>query len=242
MNINSQSHIGQIVAHNYKTASVFKSFGIDFCCNGDRTLEEACKKNNLNTEELVLLLTEASTQTTTQNDYILWPLDLLADYIEKKHHRNVETKTQELKSYLQKIVKVHGTQHPELVRIETLFHESASDLAVHMKKEELVLFPFIRKMMTAKQQHKPFDPIHFGTVENPIAMMRHDHDLEGERFREIAKLSNNYTPPADACNTYRVAFALLKEFEEDLHEHIHLENNILFPKSIALEKELHVLA
>ncbi len=90
------------------------------------------------------------------------------------------------------------------------------------------------------QQQKPLEPIHFGSVENPITMMKHDHNLEGERFREIAKLSNNYTPPEDACNTYRVAFAMLKEFEEDLHEHIHLENNILFPKAIALEKELNI--
>jgi regulator of cell morphogenesis and NO signaling len=240
-NINEQSIIGQIVASDYRTAAVFKKHGIDFCCNGDRTLEQACNQQNLNVTQVMEEIRQACSSNTSSMDYNSWPLDLLTDYIEKTHHRYVESKSIELKSYLSKIVQVHGAKHPELLRIQTIFNESAGDLAMHMKREELVLFPFIRKMIKSQQQQAPIEPIHFGTVENPIAMMKHDHDLEGERFREIAKLSNNYTPPEDACNTYRVTFALLKEFEEDLHKHIHLENNILFPKAIEMEKEMRLI-
>ncbi|MFN8237520.1 MAG: hemerythrin domain-containing protein, partial [Chitinophagales bacterium] len=116
--------------------------------------------------------------------------------------------------------------------------ETAGELTAHMKKEELMLFPFIRKMAKAQTTKEKVSTPMFGTVQNPIAMMHQDHDTEGERFRKIAALTQNYTPPADACNTYRVTFALLKEFEEDLHLHIHLENNILFPKAIELEKSI----
>ncbi len=154
------------------------------------------------------------------------------------YHRYVEEKIQEIKSYLGKICKVHGNHHPELFEINELFHACAGELAMHMKKEELILFPFIRKMVKAKLQGTPLDASHFGTVENPINMMKHEHDAEGERFRKIFQLSNSYTPPQDACNTYKVTFALLKEFEEDLHLHIHLENNILFPKAVEMEKLL----
>ena len=109
---------------------------------------------------------------------------------------------------------------------------------MHMKKEELILFPFIRKMAKAKQENTKLDTPNFGTVQNPIEMMMEEHTTEGDRFRKIETLSNNYTPPEDACNTYRVTFALLNEFEQDLHMHIHLENNILFPRAIELEKQL----
>lgn len=160
----------------------------------------------------------------------------------EKHHRYVEGSIPVLKQYLNKLCKVHGKQHPELFDITEHFNKTAGELSAHMKKEELVLFPWIRKMVKAEQQDKPLDRPHFGTVKNPIAMMMQDHENEGERFSQIAELSNDYTPPADACNTYRVTFSLLKEFEEDLHNHIHLENNILFPKAEALELKLNVWA
>ncbi len=244
MKITSESNIGQLVAHDYRTASIFKKFGIDFCCNGNRSIGEACQNSSLDCDRVISSLEETMLQSSgTATDYASWPLDLLADYIEKKHHRYVQEKTLEIGPFLHKIVKVHGAQHPELVEVEKLFAESAGELAMHMKKEELVLFPFIRKMVQAKQNNQSLQAPHFGTVENPIGMMMHDHDAEGSRFRMIAQLTQGYQPPQDACNTYRVTFALLKEFEEDLHLHIHLENNILFPKSIALEKELtHVTA
>lgn len=231
--------IGELVAKDYRTASIFKKYSIDFCCQGNRTIEEACEKKNIDTkkvlEDLVAMMESKSESTT---DYQSWPLDLLADYIEKKHHRYVQEKTLEIQPYLDKICKVHGERHPELLKIKEEFNASAGELAAHMKKEELILFPFIRKMTQAKMENIKVDAAHFGTVINPIQMMMDEHTVEGNRFRKIEELSNNYTPPQDACNTYRVSFSLLKEFEQDLHLHIHLENNILFPKAIEIEKEL----
>src|SRR5690606_12712299 len=156
------------------------------------------------------------------------PLDLLADYVERMHHRYVEEKTPILIQFLQKIAKVHGERHPELHEVYELFMESAQDLGAHMKKEELILFPFIKKMIQVQRDGTPLDTAHFGTVENPVAMMKHEHAVEGERFQKIAELTNNY----------RVSFQMLEEIESDLHKHIHHENNILFPKAIELEKTL----
>ncbi len=233
MSITKETIIGQLVANDYRTASIFKQKGIDFCCNGNRTIEDACLKKGLAPATLIEELTEITyLKTSTEIDYKTWPLDLLADYIEKKHHRYVASKIIEIIPFLDKVMRVHGGQHPELLEIGKLFKESAAELTSHMKKEEQVLFPYIRKMIELNEVNAPF-----GTVKNPISMMMREHDTEGVRFRKIAELSNNYTPPADACNTYKVTFHLLKEFEEDLHLHIHLENNILFPKSIAMEQK-----
>ncbi len=234
---NTQKQIGQFVAEDFRTAAVFSKYGIDFCCKGDRTVEEVCTKNNIDSDELLGKLMEVQISSHEQNiDYKSWPLDLLAEYIEKKHHRYVEEKIPVLQQFLDKLCKVHGGRHPELLEITTLFIGCSKELASHMKKEELILFPFIKRMVKAKIESLPVQSPQFGTVENPIAMMKHEHDQEGERFRQIAKLSNSYTPPADACNTYKVTFAMLEEFEKDLHLHIHLENNILFPKAIELEQ------
>lgn len=239
MNIQENQIIGELVAQDYRTASVFKKHGIDFCCNGNRTIADACEKKKIESSALIEKLLQVVQQNNDQSiDFNAWSLDLLADYIEKKHHRYVVQKTQEIIPFLHKVARVHGDRHPELFEIEQLFNDSASELAAHMKKEELMLFPFIRKMVKLQNDNEPFTPPMFGTVQNPIEMMHHEHDTEGNRFRKIAELTQGYVPPADACNTYRVTFALLKEFEEDLHLHIHLENNILFPKAIALEQEL----
>jgi|SRR5690606_35694759 len=240
MIIEKEKTIGQIVADDYRTAAIFKSFGIDFCCKGNRTISEVCNQKNISAETL----REALEKTIAQERYgspnfVNWALDLLVDYIEKKHHRYVREKIPELNAYLEKLCKVHGKTHPELFEIKELFKASANELFSHMHKEERILFPAIRAMSEAEMngrlniQRPPF-----GTVGNPINMMMLEHETEGERFRRIAALTDGYSPPADACTTYRVTFELLEEFEEDLHQHIHLENNILFPKAILLEKEL----
>ena len=235
MNFSKENIVGQVVAQDFRTATVFKSHRIDFCCNGNRSISEVCEKGNLNPD---LLIEELKRTTELSNDgnidFQSWDMDLLADYIEKKHHRYVEKKIPELKTYLNKISKVHGERHPELIEIEALFTASALELMAHMNKEEMVLFPFVRKMSTDEINQPPS----FGTVQNPINMMMQEHDNEGERFRLIASLSDDYTPPQDACATYQVAFSMLKEFEEDLQKHIHLENNILFPKAIEAERRL----
>ena len=239
MNIQENQIIGELVAKDYRTASIFKKYGIDFCCQGTKTINDACLKNNIDGKSVVSdLNTLLQSETEKSIDYQNWPLDLLADYIEKKHHCYVEEKTLEISPYLDKICRVHGERHNELFEIKEHFNATADELAAHMKKEEIILFPYIRKMMqTRKSNTRHVAPL-FGTIQNPINMMKHEHDTEGNRFKKIEALSNQYTPPLDACNTYKVAFALLKEFEQDLHLHIHLENNILFPKAIMMETEL----
>ncbi len=238
MKISNKDIIGEVVAKDYRTASVFKKAGIDFCCRGNRSIETVVEDEN-KMESLVAELNEVlDLKSQDQIDFQAWPLDLLADYIEKTHHRYVESKIQEIKPFLNKVAKVHGKNHPELMDIEMEFLTSAGELSMHMKKEELVLFPFIRKMVANEKQPDSIEEPHFGSVQNPVEMMKEEHDAEGERFRRIAKLSNDYPPPADACNTFRVTYSMLQEFEENLHQHIHLENNILFPKALKLEEKL----
>jgi len=232
--------IGEIVKSNYKASDVFKKYGIDFCCGGGKSLAYICEKNNL--DEAVLIEEIKQTLATKKEEglpYDQWPIDLLASYIPKIHHKYVAESIPVLLGYLDKIAQVHGKTNPELFEIRDLFEGSAGELTMHMKKEELMVFPYVKTLVQvqesgASQWEKPV----FGSIENPINQMEDEHTGEGERFRKIVELSNNYTPPASACNTYIVAFKKLKEFEADLHLHIHLENNILFPKAIALEKEL----
>lgn len=235
----NQPTIGEIVAEDYRAATVFQSYGIDFCCKGGRSIEDACAAKQIDPTAIHAALAEAQRERPAgQTDYKSWPLDLLADYIEKTHHRYVEERLPAIMQYLRKLCKVHGHAQPELLEITELFEASMGELGNHMKKEELILFPFIRRMVQVKSEGQTLEEPHFGTVENPVRMMMHEHDTEGERFRKIAELSSQYTPPPHACNTYRVTYALLDEFEQDLHLHIHLENNILFPKAIELEAEL----
>ncbi|MBZ4034592.1 iron-sulfur cluster repair di-iron protein [Flavobacterium sp. 17A] len=230
--------IGSFVAEDFRTAAVFSKYRIDFCCKGNRTVTEVCEKQNIDADALLEnVLQVVQSENNGSIDFNSWPLDLLADYIEKTHHRYVEEKTNVLLPFLDKLCKVHGANHPELFKINELFIGCAGELSQHMKKEELVLFPFVKRMVKTKESDGILAQPSFGTVSNPIAMMMHEHDNEGERFREIAALTDNYNPPADACTTYRVTFAMLKEFEADLHKHIHLENNILFPKAVILEKD-----
>ncbi|MCJ8154549.1 iron-sulfur cluster repair di-iron protein [Chryseobacterium sp. SSA4.19] len=236
MNI-KRDFIGDIVAEDFRTAAVFKRYGIDFCCKGGRTIEEACDSKKLGKEQVYEDIENLPKSSGDSIDFNSWPLDLLADYVEKTHHRYVEEKTPVLQAFLDKLCKVHGGSHPELFQIRDLFESSAQDLGAHMKKEELMLFPFIKNMVNAKISGNAIQQPPFGTVENPVNMMKHEHTVEGERLRKIAELTDEYNPPADACNTYRVTFSMLQDFENDLHKHIHLENNILFPKAIRLEKE-----
>ena len=228
-----------MVAEDYRTTAVFQSFGIDFCCKINRTISKVCEDQNIETGVLIAGLNAVtSKQENKAADYQSWPLNLLTDYIEKKHHCYVAEKTHLLKQYLDKICEVHGKNHSELFEISSQFNASAAELALHMKKEEQVLFPYIRQMVEARLSKEQIDQPGLGFIEQVIEIMMQEHDTEGERFRHIESLNNNYTPPVDACNTCKVTFALLKEFEDDLHLHIHLENNLLFPKAMAMEKTL----
>ena len=239
MTIQDQKTIGEYVAQDFRTASVFSKYGIDFCCKGNRSIEEACAKKDLDAtriqNEIDKLL---QTSTTGQIDFTSWPLDLLADYIEKTHHRYVAEKSPILVAFLEKLCKVHGESHPELFEITELFKGCAQELGSHMQKEEQILFPFIKQMVNSNISNLPLGQPGFGSISNPIAMMKAEHEHEGERLERISALTNTYTPPADACNTYKVTYAMLQEFEKDLHTHIHLENNILFPQAIMMEAQM----
>lgn len=239
MNIHFKSTVGSIVAADYRTASVFSEYQIDFCCKGARTVEEVCGMKEINPEQLIgKLHAVLSVSGNGSPDFISWPADLVVDFIEKKHHRYVADSIPVLSAYLEKIASVHGKNHPELFQILNEFKGCAGALTKHMKKEELILFPYIRKMYNAIELKKVVSPMTFDFIEDPIRAMHVEHDTEGERFRKISYLSQNYTPPADACTTYRVAFKMLADFEDDLHRHIHLENNILFPMALKMERQM----
>ncbi len=226
--LNKSATIASVVSEDFKTAAIFSKHKIDFCCNGNKTIDEACTSKNIDIENLILELDSVLTQkSSSEIDFKSFPLDLLTDYIEKTFHRQIREVTPTLLTYLAKVARVHGERHPELNEIYTMFCESAVDLEAHMQKEEKVLFPYIRALYTEATPKSCF-----GVRENPIAAMMNEHEIEGDRYREIAKLTNDYQPPLDACNTYKVAFSMLQEFENQLHLHIHLENNILFPKAI----------
>lgn len=239
MNITSDLFVKEIVRLNFKTAPVFQANNIDFCCGGSKTISEACSEAGINTEQLIKELVILTAQKDPDSEYINnLSLRELSEYIVKRHHAYVHESIPVLKKNLEKICQVHGGHHHELFEINDLFSSSAGNLTMHMQKEELMLFPFIQRLESAKSTNSPIVRAPFGKVSNPIAAMLAEHQVEGDRFSEISKLSNNYQPPEDACSTYEVTLKQLKDFEDDLHRHIHLENNILFPKAIELENEL----
>lgn len=233
-----EKKVGKIVAENFRTAKVFTEYGIDFCCKGAVKLSDACSTRGLDLDQVVEKL-EVVMRVADQSPYQEMSLSQLIDHIVNVHHNYVEETIPALKFYVDKIERVHGDRHAELTAIRQEFFEAADALTIHMKKEEFVLFPYIKAMEEAQLNNFPLSKPHFGHIENPIAMMEDEHDTEGERFRRIDSLTQGYTPPVDACQTYRVAFSMLQEFEEDLHTHIHLENNVLFPKAQVLYSELN---
>ncbi|MCF6296559.1 MAG: iron-sulfur cluster repair di-iron protein [Flavobacteriaceae bacterium] len=236
MNITKDKTVAEVVTENIKAAHIFKKYGIDFCCGGGITIEKACKKKDINFVELKEEMSRIDAVSNAYN-YDKWELDFLVDHIENVHHTYVEENIPLLLQYASKVAKVHGHHYTEVVEIHKLFVGVANELATHMKKEELILFPYVKQLIKVKKGDiEAFVP-HFGTIKNPIQMMENEHDNAGDIFKEISKLTNNYTPPENACNTFKALYAKLEEFEQDLHQHIHLENNILFPKAIQLENE-----
>ena len=238
MNATQTKTVADFVTENIKTAHIFKKYGIDFCCGGAISLEKACEKFGADIEQLRNDLDNVENTTTRATDYDNFKLDFLADHVVNVHHAYIEDNIPMMKQYADRVAKVHGHHYTELIEIRDLVHEVCGELASHCKKEELILFPFIKKMMQAQKDGTELPNPQFGSVDNPIKMMEDEHEEAGEIFRRISELSNNYTPPSGACNTYRAFYQKLQEFEEDLHEHVHKENNILFPKSLKLEKEL----
>lgn len=231
--------LGEIVAKDLRKAQVFKKFGIDFCCGGKKTVKEACAEKGLDTTKVEQELQQADKLPATRPlAYGDWSLDFLADYIVNTHHQYVLKTLPDLRHYAEKVRNVHGSHHAELFRIHELVEEINAELLGHMVKEEKVLFPYIKELVNATNGVKPLHAAHFGTVQNPINMMEMEHELVGKNLEEIRQLSHNYLLPEDACASYNLLYRMLDEFEEDLHLHIHLENNILFPKALEMEKQL----
>lgn len=239
MKITPERTVGSIVAEDYRAAAVLTKYGIDFCCKGGRSVQEVCAQQQIDPEKLAEDIAALLAQDAKEADDVRsWPIDQLADHVETVHHRYVEERGPIIQQYLAKLCKVHGDRHPELFTINEEFNTCIGAMAMHMKKEELVLFPFVRNLAKSERTGEPFRAPHFGTVENPVKAMMEDHNDEGERFDRMNAVSDRFTPPADACSTYTAAFNMLKEFETDLHLHIHLENNIMFPRAIEMEKRL----
>lgn len=237
MNIIENQTVAEVVTENIKAAHIFKKYGIDFCCGGGISIEKACVKKDVDYAVLKKELEAIDVAVSKAYDYDSWDLGFLIDHIENVHHTYVEESIPLIIQYANRVAKVHGHHYTEVIEINNLFTEVANELSSHMKKEELVLFPYVKQMVNAKKEGKSANKPHFGTVENPIQMMENEHEGAGDIFKRISELTNNYTPPEGACNTFRALYAKLDEFEQDLHQHIHLENNILFPKAIVLEKE-----
>ena len=238
MVISNEKTVADYVTENIKTAHIFKNHGIDFCCGGNISIEKACAKKNVNQEVLEKELNQVDAVRDVIEDYNKWELDFLMIYIENVHHTYVKESMPLISEYANKVAKVHGHHYSQVLKINQLFHEVANELLAHMQKEEEILFPFIKQLVDAKKEENKSVSAPFGTVNNPIRMMEQEHESAGDIFKEIATLTNNYTPPAEACNTFKALYAKIDEFERDLHKHIHLENNILHPKAIILEKEL----
>lgn len=238
-----QQTVGALVAADYRKAEVFKRFGIDFCCGGGRTVKEACEKQGVSYSDLEaeLLKMQHQDDVTEPMNFNAWDPRLLVDYILYTHHTYVRENIPLLQEFTAKVAKVHGHANPEVVEIAALFGEMAVELEQHMMKEERILFPYVKRLAGLRGLQEPMGQPPFGTVQNPIRMMELEHERAGEIMAEIRRLSHDFTPPDHACTTYRVSYFKLEEFEADLHKHIHLENNILFPKALAAEQALWVV-
>jgi len=221
--------IGEIVADDFRAALIFKSNNIDFCCGGKKSLEEACHEKGVDPLKIVALLEEnAIIPANPSQDFKNWKLDFLCDYVVNTHHRYVLKTMPDLVFYTQKIANVHGDNHPELVEVAALFAQINLELLQHLQKEEEVLFPAIKSVLANNDRESK------ELIVSEISRMSSEHEFAGGAMDQINELTHHYKLPEDACSTYQVTFKLLDQFEDDLHVHVHLENNILYPKALKL--------
>jgi regulator of cell morphogenesis and NO signaling len=221
--------VGEIVAENPSQARVFQSFDIDFCCQGGRTLREACTLKGISLESVIEQLEAANAgETAPENNPALLPPVELIGYILNKHHAYLRSELPRIHAMAERVAKVHGGHTPSLVEVYEVFCTMAEELDSHMMKEEQILFPAIQALCAGGASVMPID--------GPVAIMLQEHDDAGGALARMRELTNGFTPPPEACNTYRALFAGLAELEEDLHRHIHLENSVLFPQALALSK------
>lgn len=227
------SSLGELVARDYRCASVFEQFGIDFCCGGRRSLADACVAAGADPDVVMRAVDAVRSEGVPVENVSEWPLARLIDHIIAMHHAFVRDEVPTLARDCSKIAAVHGQRHPELRDVALIFSDLGSELLEHLEKEEQVLFPYVRNLEGNVTITAPC----FGTVANPVRAMEMEHVEAGEHLKALRELTNGYAVPEDACATYRVVMQRLEAFERDLHRHIHLENNVLFPKATAMESE-----
>jgi regulator of cell morphogenesis and NO signaling len=235
----AERSLADLVRENSRVALIFERFGLDFCCGGRRTLREAAAAHGVAIDPIVAAIADvadlpAEDEVTPKYQ----DLSLLARHIVDHHHGYVRTVIPTISAWLDRLVERHGDRHPELESIRQTFGELADELMTHMVKEENMLFPYIERLAAAGNSGTAVPISPFGTVLNPIGVMEADHALAGELSARLRQLSGGYQPPPDACTTYRLCFEELQQFEHDLHQHIHLENNVLFPRAVDLEQRL----
>jgi regulator of cell morphogenesis and NO signaling len=228
--------LAEIAAASFNAVRILEQHDLDYCCGGKQPLADACRAKGLNPEEILREIAESSTTTAAGRDWQTAPLQELVLHIVQTHHAYLKQELPVLEARIRKVLSVHGARDPQrLPRLAKVFPALQSELECHMQKEEAVLFPFIMQYGRAEAQNLPTPPVPFGSIANPIAMMEREHADAGDALEEIRSLTDNYNPPPYACSTVRALHSGLKALEEDLHIHIHLENNILFPRAIALE-------
>lgn len=239
MSLTMERTVRELALEIPSAAKVFEQLGIDYCCGGKQTLDQACRAAGVETGKVVTALDAAQSSGDAKGSATDWPSAPLADliaHISRTHHEYTRQAIARLGPLFDKVCSVHGTNHPELLQLRDTFRNLGGELTTHLMKEELVLFPYVERMEESVLQHEPILPPPFGSVQNPVAMMEHEHDSAGDALRALRTGSNGFAPPSDACTSYQVLYRSLAELEADLHQHIHLENNILFPRAIALEK------
>jgi len=239
--ISSEMTVREVAIQLPQSTRLFEKLKIDYCCGGNRPLTDACASIGLEVGEVLGMLESVSgaeSQGDGATDFQQLPLSELITYILDTHHVFTKLEMTRLESLSKKVISVHGENHPELHTVGTLFDALCADLKPHMFKEEQVLFPYIVAIAQAYSQKTPapFGP--FGTVNNPIRMMMMEHDKVGDILRDLRTTTSDYSAPADGCISYRTFYEALAAFEKDLHQHIHLENNILFPRAIELESRV----
>ena len=236
MNFNDETKVKDIALSNPAARQILEDAGLDYCCGGGKSLHEACLPADVPAEEILKRLRENSKHGSP--DEASWasaPLVDLTGHIRDRHHRYVREAIARLQPLLDKVEAKHGKSHSEIADIRRLFTEVGREMIMHMQKEEQILFPYIDALEKATNAHSSVEPPFFQTVRNPIHAMMKEHDAAGELVRQIRKASSEYTAPTDACTSYKALYQDLREFEADLHQHVHLENNILFPRAVEME-------
>jgi regulator of cell morphogenesis and NO signaling len=230
-----QATVGQLVTERPARARVFETFGIDYCCGGKKPLAQAIREKGLDEKTVVGILDAFDEQSpAAERDWSTASLTELADHIEQTHHAYLKNELPRLGYLVNKVASRHGGHTPQLVELAEVFNGFKAELELHMQKEEVVLFPICRQLDSATGPLQ----FHCGSVESPIAVMVHEHDDAGAALARMRELTHGYTPPVDACNTYRALFDSLRQLEQDMHRHVHKENSILFPKTAEAEAKL----